>query len=437
MRNRNWWAPLAVIAVSLLVRLIFLNLYEPVYFADSPHYEWLAENIRQGDFADYEGVRAPVYSLLLLVAGLNWRLVWILQSLLGVLTGALLYSLTSRALPAQWPAIVVALLPTIQLNLLFAEANILTESLALFLLILSLWLWQHGESRGWSPFLALLCGLTATCAGLTRPLLLLLPLLMVIWSALVWLSQRRHQTSWRPLLFLTLPFVLLTGGWSLFNWHQVDYFGPTTLTGYNLIRHTGDFVEYAPDRFATVRDIYLSERPQVIAERGEHTGTIWRVRREMQAATGLTYAGLSKELTRLSWWLIMNRPFNFLRGAFEAWTWFWDKTILWQLGAVEVGWLQPILAIVWWLEARLLLAIDVIFWSLSAIYLWRFFRRQPIRDKLSAFILVLILLTSISQALLEYGENARYAIPFQPLIIYVTIVAIWPWLRTKPDVWPS
>jgi hypothetical protein len=43
----------------------------------------------------------------------------------------------------------------------------------------------------------------------------------------------------------------------------------------------------------------------------------------------------------------------------------------------------------------------------------------------------IVLFTSLAQALLEFGENGRYAIPFQPLILYTMLVQIEFWLARR------
>ncbi|MGH2570781.1 MAG: hypothetical protein ACRDGR_06125, partial [bacterium] len=53
------------------------------------------------------------------------------------------------------------------------------------------------------------------------------------------------------------------------------------------------------------------------------------------------------------------------------------------------------------------------------------------------FVLALIGSASLVQALVELGENARYAIPFQPLIIFVVVGLIWDAARTLGSVLSS
>ena len=168
-----------LLMLSFLSRLLFWLIYDPVYFADSPHYFRLAENIRQLDFANYEGIRTPIYPLLLLLGGLNWHGIWLWQSLLGIASGYLLFALVRQATGSARLALGAGLLPSLQFNLLFAEANLLTESLAMFWLLLALYVWQSAQHSQRGLRLWLLLGCISALAGLTRPLLLLFGPLIV------------------------------------------------------------------------------------------------------------------------------------------------------------------------------------------------------------------------------------------------------------------
>ena len=409
-----------LIIIGIVVRFFFWLSYEPVYFADSPHYEWLAEYIINWDFSAYEGIRTPIYSLLLIMGGINWYGVWLWQSLLGILSSLLLYDLV-RNEGGKW-AFFAGLLPTIQINLLANEANILTETLATFLLLLAFWLWQRGQLKEWPTSITLTFGLVASFAGLTRPILLLLPCLAFL-LALVDKRARRLQN----LAAITLPFLLLAGSWSYFNWLTVGYFGPTTLTGYNLSRHSGAFVEHAPDEFATIRDIFLTYRDE---ENGDHTAAIWQARQDMQAATGYSYAELSQELTRMSLTLFWERKADYLRSVFNAWTQFWQKTAVLRLGTLKPGVIGVIVAMIWWFQSRVLLGLDLIFWLLVGQAIWHGFKSRSVTGGPYQLAILLVMVTSLAQAFLEYGENARYAIPYQPLIWYVVLVGTATFLRS-------
>jgi hypothetical protein len=94
---------------------------------------------------------------------------------------------------------------------------------------------------GWVAALRLFFSL----AGMMRPLLLYLaPLFLPL---LPFRSRGSLPGRGRLLVAYFVPVLLVIVGWSGFNQVTVHCFGPSTLTGYTLMTHAGEFIEYAPD----------------------------------------------------------------------------------------------------------------------------------------------------------------------------------------------
>src|SRR5258706_1374193 len=130
-------------AKALLVALLIgsvarVVLHQPsTVIRDTHDYLVLAHCLRALRFTGYDGSRTPVYSLFLLLAGLNFRAVAVLQNILGLATVALRFPMVySRT--RSWP---VALLTGIgyglDLSPLPFEHFIMSETLCTFLLTLS------------------------------------------------------------------------------------------------------------------------------------------------------------------------------------------------------------------------------------------------------------------------------------------------------------
>jgi hypothetical protein len=58
---------------------------------------------------------------------------------------------------------------------------------------------------------------------------------------------------------------------------------------------------------------------------------------------------------------------------------------------------------------------------------------KPKKIDFNLLFILIVLLASILQAFLEYGENSRYAIPFQPLIFLEVIIWLYYLFTTSLD----
>jgi hypothetical protein len=215
--------------------------------------------------------------------------------------------------------------------------------------------------------------------------------------------------------------------WFTFNKVVLDYFGMTTLLGYNLTNHSGAFMEKAPAEYATIREIYLKHRDRRLAEGKSHAMTIFEARNDLKAATGLGDAQLSREFLRLSLRLFADHPGEYLASVARAWGGFWAVPSYWKPEDVR------------WRELRDLLegAVAVQKWVLRAGYaaflvlalpiLWiAWIRKGGVDDGWNAagLLTATVLAASLLQALLEYGENARYALPTQSIAMAAVIIAV-------------
>jgi hypothetical protein len=82
---------------------------------------------------------------------------------------------------------------------------------------------------------------------------------------------------------------------------------------------------------------------------------------------------------------------------------------------------------IWKIEHPLLRLLNAIFLfssALLAIQMLRYRKQGIARFAAPAFMATVVLATSVVQALAEYGENPRYFIPSQPLVIAATALTL-------------
>src|SRR5215470_542250 len=253
-------AALLLTSIAVALRVILFLVYQPVIYPDSSTYATMASQLQHFDFRDYKGWRTPNYPIVLLLAGQNHHAVWVIQSVLGILTSLLLFWICLSHTGTVAYSFLGGLLHSLALNQLFFEANILTETVSTFLIVLSVAALATTLKNDARPSIGIAAGFFAALATLNRPLYIYLgPIFILLLLLFKWNSKR--LATGIGVLFL-LPIL----GWATFNKVTINYFGLSTQAGLNLSNHSGRFMEKAGDQHAIVRDIYLKYREKQIAE---------------------------------------------------------------------------------------------------------------------------------------------------------------------------
>lgn len=432
-----------VSGVGVISRLLMLLLYRPVYYSDTASYLRSAQAVR-GGFASYDGTRTPGYPVFLALLG-DERSVWYAQLLLGFATTLLLFFIAWRLTSRAWFGGLIGLAHTLNLGQLFFESNLITESLTTFLLVLSLagacaWLYYPRFRRTWVAFAL---GLTSSLTLLVRPLFVFLPvyLLAALWLGTRFTSRRDEQYessqrttsrfAWRHAFAFALPVILLVGGWVSFIHSRYGDWSLTTMTGYHLIQHTGSFFEYVPDEFASLRDTYIRYRDAQVALSGTQANTIWEAIPEMSQVSGYNFYDLSDVLAKISLRLILEHPLLFLQSAANGWWMFWRTSVYWSADALRSSWMAGMIDIAVMVQRAVLFFINILFISSSILFAatellcamrrrvsaaWLHFS-HPAQKAYFWLLACAIWIASILQTLLDHGDNPRFLVPLQSLVV--------------------
>jgi len=443
------WA-LVVFFTGLVTRLLLLFLYQPVAYSDTPSYRRLAQAVL-GGFARYDGTRTPGYPVFLALVGDDQR-VWLVQLLLGLATSMLLFYIGWKLTGKPWLGGLIGLSHSLNLGQLFFESSLLTECLTTFLLVLTMtgtlvWVSNPKRQRTW---LAFLLGLTSALTLLVRPLFIYLPfyLLLFLWIAHRTAAHTGRQVAtsgtdlqpappvarrfpWPTTIAFLVPVVLLLGGWLTFIHAKYGDWALTTMTGYHLIQHTGSYFEFVPDEYASVRDTYLKYRDAQIAQFGTQTNAIWGAIPEMSQASGYNFYDLSRLLSRLSIHLIMEYPLLFAQNAVSGWWMFWRTAVYWSADALRYPSLAVGISLLVQVQRAALFLVNLGF-ILASVYAGvidilpalrsgRPFRRlaftNPSQRVYFWFLAGTIWIASILQTLLDHGDNPRFLVPLQSLVV--------------------
>ena len=397
---------------------------------DTPSYINAAEAIATLDFSRYDGRRTPVYPALLVLAGMDFDNVRLIQALLGIGIAAMLFTITWYRTRSPTMSFIVGLLGSLSLMELLYEQIIYSETMCTFWVVLSLLAYARIELRkraSWWDYGLL--GAAAALAGMTRPMFLYLG---PLYLGLMLMERRgielRNLRNVRRTLILA-PTLLLALGWSVVNKHTIGYFGVTTTTGFNLSNHSGAFMELAPAKYNQIAQIYLRYRTGQMEKLGSQTMTIWYAEGEIERKTGLSAPELSKALTRMSLEMFAEHPLRYLESVSRGWARFWG------IGIYAFVRTYPRRSSMYWLLfglGSLQLAINAAFLAIGGYSITRWLMNRASFD-FDLGVIAIVLVASVVQAFMEYGENARYLAPVAPLMTYVVVTFAWRALRMRSD----
>lgn len=428
-----WRWAIVVMLVGAVERVLLWIYYTPISYGDTPSYLRLAGQLSGLSLRGYDGTRTPGYPALMAVLGEDERRIMLVQLAAGWLISLLLlwiaWKMTGNAVLAGGTALAYDML----LPLALFEADLIAETTTTFWIVLSLALLLiliDNPPGVWSIAASFVLGVSASMAGLTRPLFYILSVWLL---PFVWMAGKATNFGRlaRTAAYCIGPIVLL-GGWLLFINRSYDMLSPTTMGGFSLVQHTGAFFEYLPDEAADIRDTYVKYRDRKIAETGSQTNAIWDAIPELTQVSGLSFYGLSGELARLSFLLIRQHPLLYLRSVAQGWVWFWKAPAYWRPEVLPAWGLA--LASVWVTVGR---AVEVLanagFLGISAALVLSRRLRRRIQVTLEAVAIGgLVWLTSVVQTLADHGDNPRFLVPLQMLVILFVVWAMWRWKQTSP-----
>lgn len=427
LRNNLFW----LIVISLMVRVGFSCVYPIQFFSDSGEYCRAAKLLFDTDCELASGKllypRVPGYPLLIAVAGGSPSVIVLLQSVMGVAIAVLLYLIFARITSRPLLSFLIGLAYSINPSQLLFEFTLLTETATTFMVTLAVFLLflivrRNGAVRWYHPALL---GLTVGACMLTRSEYLVLAALTVLFLLL------SFKTALRRRFFLTvvffIPIILLSGGWKAYRQYRFPGNEYTCMyPGLQIVTHTVEFVEFAPDRFSGIRDVIIDHRERYRRQGG--VDLCWAFSRSLPAlleTTGLSLAELSDTLLVMTASTACKKPVKFLSSVTRAFVRFYKPT--WY--SRQFG-IRSVIA-----GPRLSSKLVAIFYTMFHLACMATFLGYPflylcfpaVRDKTlicpeSVFIYAFVFAVSVPQAVMILGDNMRYKTPVEPLMIGM---ALW------------
>ena len=382
-----------VLAIALVARVAMWHCCTPKAYPDTSTYMDMARAMLGMSHGALNGVRTPVYPALMALCGCQPWIIMFAQMTLGIASALLLYLVGLKLTKSViFSAIASAWFATSYQQLSF-ETFLLSETVSTFLLVLTVYLGCQVYERP-SRRHVLAFSLAILAALLARPLfLVLLPLGLI---CIPW----RIITGRRQLLAIyTLPLLIGILAWCGVNRMLCGQFCVTTLGGCNLIRHGCYMAAMLPDKYRVIRNAILRSQPCPIPSSNAYDA-IYKAEPEL-TRHGISLLG--PEVKAAALYLVIHHPDHYTMTVQYAWGQFWQpETIpiphLSAWNVLPYGWMIALFG----LACLLLVALPFLRITLP----------RPLY-----FVVITVLVSSLVQALLEIGENSRYAIPFLPLII--------------------
>jgi hypothetical protein len=180
-----------------------------------------------------------------------------------------------------------------------------------------------------------------------------------------------------------------------------------------------------------LRDTYIRYRDAQIAKYGNQTNSIWEAIPEMSRVSGYNFYDLSRVLAKISFQLILKHPWLFINSAIQGWWMFWRISVYWSAELVRFPQLVNALKVAVQIERMGLFLVNLGF-IFSSLYftiseflsiLRKRHTRTTVRFDHPAqrmvywLLLGTIWITSILQTLLDHGDNPRFLVPLQSLVV--------------------
>jgi hypothetical protein len=124
-------------------------------------------------------------------------------------------------------------------------------------------------------------------------------------------------------------------------------------------------------------------------------------------------------LTRISIDLILHHPNLYLKYAVEGWWYFWRVPVYWAPEQILTPVVRRLLEWAVVLERLVLVSANLVFLVTSILALfWRRLRRWWNLTPFLWLVAVTLWLTSVVQTLLDHGDNPRFLVPMQSLVVF-------------------
>ena len=423
-----------LLSYAILIRIAMLLLYADYsIFPDSGGYIELANDLSDFNLTGYSGKRTPGYPSIIALVGNNLNWVKVIQHIFGIISTLLLFDLVKRETQSKFTAFLAAFFATSFIHLIFFEAAILTETTALFVLLVVVWFIRVKSCLNVRTSILNIIAISILFAYLylVKPMFIYAPIFFALFFLMKNFQENYKKALFKSSLVLLIPLFTFYS-WSSLNEKNIGVFGSTYFLGFNLAQTATPFFELVPEENQTIRDIFVKHRDSIASQTSKSiTMSIWAAHDELVYATHLKPPQLSKKLGDISIDLFKQHPDLYLKQVSISWLDFWTESILWKPKQIKSVAIKNILMGTWlYIQQWIALVINIMFLYFSIKHLKRIFKFRIKSFDFNLFLVSIVLLGSVAQAMITYGSNSRFSFPYFSLIIYFVFINLFT-LKTK------
>lgn len=399
-----------LVIFGLIFRIFFYFSNQNVLLTnDSQTYIDLAKLISSGSIKGYFGGRSPGYSLLIAFLGNSNQLLVLFQIIIGIISSIFWYRILKFFKLNSIVSLSISLFFSSLLHVLSYEHAILIETVNLFVITLLIYYLIKNQILETAFCLAILV--------LLKPFYVYLP--FVIFAYFIYNNFEWKAIIKQKMVVLILPlFVFIS--WSYVNFLNTGYFVSSTYFGLNKIQNCVNFIEKAPEEYNWIKKPYLEQRA-LHSENGlGNPMCIWyAVDNGDFEYKKMTFPQLSNEFGKCADVTIKNNFGLYIKQVILlSFKEFWNVEMVSSNSLGSSVFLNHL----WKFQYYFLRIIKTFFLSLIPVYIFRFFKNRQFTIEL--LLILIVLSTSILQALVVYGSNARYSFPFEFIMITIVLLFI-------------
>lgn len=240
--------------------------------------------------------------------------------------------------------------------------------------------------------------------------------------------KRPHfKTIFSKNIFLIIFPLIAYYGWCYVNKLNTGYFAATSYYGITNAQNCVYFAEKVPKEYEWISKPYVEYREKSIKENKVIAMTIWYAYEDGAFDKyNLSFQELSKELENYTKVAIKNNPFDYLKQIMlRSWFDFWKPTIYWNYNKFNFSLVNKVFAGIWYIQYAILFLLKLIFLGLIPYYFYQFYKKRQLTNELT--IVIIVFSNSILQAIVTYGTNYRFSLPYE----FIMIISVLLFLKSK------
>lgn len=411
-----------LVLICSIFRILFFAFYLHVTkVPDSFAFMDLTERLLDFNLVDYQGERSLGYPIFLFFAFGSWKLAVVYQFLVGIITAVFWYKTLLKLDFSSRFSFWFTLFLQSFLCYFFYETTILVEPLLLLFISVLFYELANNYLAKQKLKLDIYMGFLLAYLVLIKPFFAFLP--FMIYGFFVLKNFEIKKIIGQKLIIILFPLFAYFG-WSYVNKLNTGYFVSTTYYGLNISQNCVYFAEKGPKEYDWIAKPYKKHREIAIKENKDVAMTIWYA-----IASGefeykdLSFADLSNELGKYGKATIKNNQKDYWEQVItRSWFDFWKPYDIKTYIEYKIPAIEYIFSAIWNFQMILIYIFKFGFLFLTPFYLIKFLKDRKIGIEL--LIVTSVFATSVLQGVVTYGTNAKYAYPFEYLMIIVILLFI-------------